>query len=237
MDHFVVDSYEDLSRLAADVVTDQLKVNKDLLLGAATGNTPTGLYAQLARRALQAPDHYSSLRIFKLDEWLGLPMDHPGSCETYIRAHLTQPLGITEDRYFTFQSNPASPEAECRLIQNTLEAQGPIDICILGIGTNGHICFNEPAATLTPHVHVASLAPSSQVHSMVAGSGMQLKSGLTLGMTDIFNARKILLLISGASKHEAIQRLLTQKITTELPASLLWLHPNATCLIDRAACQ
>ena len=235
MNYFVVDNYEDLSRLAAEVVTDQLKVHKDLLLGAATGNSPTGLYAQLADRARKTPELFSSLRVLKLDEWLGLPMDHPGSCETYIRAHLTQPLGVPEDRYFTFDSNPADPDAECRGIQKTLDTQGPIDICVLGIGTNGHICFNEPASALTPHAHVATLAPSSQVHSMVAGSGRQLQSGLTIGVADIFNARKILLLISGVSKREVVQRLLSKKVTTQLPASLLWLHTNAICVMDRAA--
>lgn len=235
MNYFVLENYNDLSRLAAEVVTDQLKVKKDLLLGAATGNTPTGLYAQLAEQARRSTELFSAMRIIKLDEWLGLPMDHPGSCESYIRANLTEPLRTSAGRYLSFESNPDDPQAECGLIQSTLDKHGPIDICVLGIGTNGHICFNEPASVLTPHAHVAALAPSSQTHSMVAGSGMQLNTGLTIGMIDIFNARKILLLISGASKRDVVQRLLSKEITTDLPASLLWLHPHAICLIDRAA--
>ncbi|HTR27630.1 MAG TPA: galactosamine-6-phosphate isomerase [Puia sp.] len=237
MDYFIVDTYEDMSKRAAEIVLGQLNDFPRLLLGAATGNSPTGLYARLADAARQTPAAFDSLRIAKLDEWLGLPMDHPGSCEAYIRAHLLKPLNIAADRYFTFESDPADPEAECRKITRTLETQGPLDICILGIGTNGHIAFNEPAPALTPHAHVAALAKSSQSHSMVAGSGKHLVSGLTVGMADIFNSRQIILLISGTSKREIVRKLMTKEITTGNPASLLWLHPNAICLIDRAAAE
>ena len=235
MNYFILDTYEDISRRAAEVISEQLERKQNLILGAATGNTPTGLYANLVDRARETPALFSSIRVLKLDEWLGLPMDHPGSCESYLRAHLIQPLEVTESRYFTFDSNPADPKAECRLIQDTVDREGPIDICILGIGTNGHICFNEPAPILRPNAHVAALAPSSQTHSMVSGTGTPVKSGLTIGMVDIFRSQTILLLISGASKRGVVQRLLTKDLTTDLPASLLWLHPNAICLIDRAA--
>jgi galactosamine-6-phosphate isomerase len=237
MNHLILDTYDDISGRAAEIVTGQLRLNPSLLLGAATGNSPTGLYARLADAARKSPAAFASLRIMKLDEWLGLPMDHPGSCEAYIQSHLLQPLHIAAARYFTFESDPADPEAECRKITRTLETQGPIDICILGIGTNGHIAFNEPAATLTPHAHVAALAKSSQSHSMVSGSGKHLVSGLTVGMADIFSSRQIILLISGASKREIVRKLMTCAITTDNPASLLWLHPNAICLIDRAAAE
>jgi galactosamine-6-phosphate isomerase len=149
--------------------------------------------------------------------------------------HLLQPPRVSEDRYFTFESNPADAKAECDKINNTLKTQGPIDVCVLGIGTNGHICFNEPAAALTAHAHVATLAKSSQSHSMVASSGTPPTSGLTIGMADIFQSKLILLLVSGASKREIVRKLLSQQVTTEVPASLLWLHPNAICLVDRDA--
>ncbi len=237
MKYFVLDTYEDLSRRAAGIVMDQLTHNPQMLLGAATGNSPSGLYAYLAGVAQKTPEAFSALRVIKLDEWLGLPMDDPGTCETYLRSWLVQPLHLSDDRFLTFHSNPADPGAECRAIMGMLDRHGPMDVCVLGLGLNGHIAFNEPAAFLTPHAHVAPLAKSSQSHSMVAGSGIRPVSGLTLGMADIMASRLILLLISGASKRNIVQRLMSQEITTDIPASLLWLHPNAVCLMDRASYQ
>lgn len=236
MIHHLLDSSEDLSRRAAELVIDELKQKKNLLLGAATGSTPSGLYSRLAEAAETTPGLFSAIRIMKLDEWLGLSMDDPATCETYIRTHLLQPLKISDDRYLTFHSNPISPTAECRAINDMFDTHGPIDVCILGIGVNGHIAFNEPAGSLTPHAHIATLTQSSQHHPMVAGrGGNPPTSGLTLGMTDIFRSRMILLLISGSAKKAITRDLLSQNITTALPASLLWLHPNAICLIDREA--
>lgn len=235
MNYFVLDTYESLSQRAAELVVDQLKVKPALLLGAATGNTPSGLYARLAAKSRENPSTFTALRVLKLDEWLGLPMNHPGTCETYLRTRLIEPLRVGKDRFFTFNSDPADPQAECQNIAHLLDTQGPIDICILGLGMNGHIAFNEPAPSLTPHAHIASLAESSQQHPMVAGSGIHPVSGLTVGMADIMRSRLILLLISGASKREIVRQLLSQRITTALPASLLWVHPNAICLMDHDA--
>jgi galactosamine-6-phosphate isomerase len=171
----------------------------------------------------------------KLDEWHGLPMNDPGTCESYLRTRLLQPLKIGDDRYYTFNSDSGCPKAECKVMQSLLDGQGPIDFCVLGLGTNGHIAFNEPAAALTAHSHVATLARSSQFHPMVAGLGIKPQHGLTLGMADLFQSRMILLLVSGAAKRDIVQNLLSQRITTTLPASLLWLHPNAVCLFDQDA--
>jgi galactosamine-6-phosphate isomerase len=235
MNYFVLDTYDDLSLRAADIFMEQLQVNKNLLLGAATGSTPGGLYTHLAGYARENPPAFSAMRVIKLDEWHGLPMNDPGTCESYLRTRLLQPLKIGDDRYFTFNSVAKDPESECLAMQSMLERHGPIDICVLGLGTNGHIAFNEPAASLTAHSHLAALAQSSQSHEMVAGQSIKPQYGLTLGMADIFQSRMILLLISGTAKREVVQELLLQKITTTLPASLLWLHPNAICLIDRDA--
>ena len=235
MEYFVFDTYEDLRLRAAGIFMAQLEVNKGLLAGAATGSTPTGLYTRLAEIARETPSLFSALRVMKLDEWYGLPMDDPGTCETYLRTRLLEPLNIGDDRYFSFNSNAGDPEAECRAVRTMLELNGPIDLCILGLGMNGHIAFNEPSASLTAHPHLATLARSSQIHPMIADSGQKPEFGLTLGMADIFQSRMILLLISGTAKRDIVQNLLSQRITTALPASLLWLHPNAICLIDRDA--
>ena len=128
-----------------------------------------------------------------------------------------------------------NPEAECERIQQILDQKGPIDICILGIGMNGHIALNEPAPSLHTNCHVAHLSQKSLQHPMIAGDTEKPGYGLTLGMANIFQSRLIILLINGIKKREITQAFLEQKISTELPASLLWLHPNVICLIDREA--
>lgn len=206
-----------------------------MLLGAATGNTPLGLYGCLASYARRDLSTFSALRVMKLDEWLGLPMTDPGTCEYYLRTRLVEPLDIGADRYFCFNSETKEPGAECQGMARLLDRNGPIDVCILGLGVNGHIAFNEPGTDLIPHAHVAPLAESSQSHSMMADHPVKPRFGLTLGMVDILQSRMILLLVSGANKRDIARNLFSQKISTALPASLLWLHANAICLLDRDA--
>ena len=112
-----------------------------------------------------------------------------------------------------------------------LENQGPIDICILGLGRNGHLGFNEPAAVLHPHCHIMDLALQTQQHIMVANVLSKPTKGLTLGMRDILSSKKIVLLVSGKGKEEAMQKLRSAEITSQCPASFLWLHNNVDCLL------
>ncbi|MDR1161857.1 MAG: galactosamine-6-phosphate isomerase [Tannerellaceae bacterium] len=226
-------SYEALSEQAQQLVSDYLLQNPSMLLCTATGASPVGTYEWMVRAAQEDPPAFSRLRIIKLDEWGGLPMTHPGSCESFLQQHLVGPLGLTEDRYISFQSNPSDPVAECERIQQALSEQGPIDICIVGIGMNGHIALNEPAPELWPHCHPAGLADTSLRHPMIAGSSEQPTYGLTLGMADILQAKKIILLACGAGKETVIKDFLKGEISTALPASFLWLHPDVICLIDQ----
>jgi galactosamine-6-phosphate isomerase len=121
-------------------------------------------------------------------------------------------------------------------MQGRLLQTGPIDICMLGIGFNGHIALNEPAESLQPRFHVAELAPTTLNHTMVTAAGKSPTYGLTMGVGDILQSKMILLLISGPSKREIAGRLLSQRgVTSGFPASFLLLHPNTVCLIDRQA--
>ena len=138
-------------------------------------------------------------------------------------------------RNFGFTSNPVNPTEEVARIQKVLEKEQPIDLCILGLGANGHIAFNEPATALRSHCHIAQLSPQSMQHSMAVEMKEKPTYGLTLGMADIMRSKTIVLLITGAHKRAITKAFLSKKITTQLPASLLWLHPNAFCFVDRSA--
>jgi len=236
MEITILDTYEDLSRHAAEVLFRQLEAKKDMLLCAATGNTPTGTYERLAEEYARRPQRFADLRVLKLDEWGGIPLDNPGTCESYLRSHVLTPLKIDPTRYISFESDPADPEEECRRVRARLADAGPVDCCILGIGVNGHIALNEPADWLQPCFHVAQLAPTTLNHTMVTAAGKSPIYGLTMGVGDILQSKMIILLISGPSKREITTRLLSQKgVTPGFPASFLLLHPNTICLVDRQA--
>jgi galactosamine-6-phosphate isomerase len=116
-----------------------------------------------------------------------------------------------------------------------LALNGPIDICILGLGENGHVAMNEPDRELNPGVHVAKLAPTSRRHALLQTLVKKPRYGLTLGVGDILRCRKALLLVSGSHKRRPFSRLLAPRVSTRFPASVLWLHQDATVLCDREA--
>ena len=227
--------YDEMSQRAYESIILDLKENPQQLICTATGNSPTGIYERLAKRFEDDPRCFKELIILKLDEWGGIDSKEPSACESYIQEKLIQPLRIPPKRYVAFDSNPVSPKEECRRIQTEIEQKGPIYICVLGIGQNGHIGFNEPADSLMPYCHMAKLTPESLNHQMINALGEKPSFGLTLGMADILQSRKIVLCITGTNKKEVIQNFLSKKITTGLPASFLWLHPNVECYIDKTA--
>lgn len=229
MDVTRFDSEISLAEATSDHILRAIQQKPDLLLCPATGNTPTLSYQKLVEKAVAVS--LDQLRLFKLDEWGGVQMEHAGTCEMYLQEHLIAPLQISSDRYFSFLSNPTDPEQECERVQGLLEQHGPIDLCILGLGVNGHLAFNEPGEFLQPHCHVAQLTKTSLGHSMAQDMQGTKLYGLTLGMSDILASKEILLLISGASKVEITRRLLEGKISSQLPGSFLWLHPKVRVLV------
>lgn len=231
----VRNTYEAMSRAAADLVCRELGRRPNLLLCASAGGTPTRAYELLAHRFASNPRLFHRMRVLQIDEWLGLKLHHPATCEADLRAKLLKPLGITADRFMGPRTNAANPDAECRRLARWLANHGPIDICLLGLGTNGHVAMNEPADALVPEPHVARLADSSRNHPLLKDVVRKPRHGLTLGMGDILRSRKILLLVNGEAKRAAVSMLLQSPVTTRFPASFLQLHSEATLLCDRDA--
>jgi galactosamine-6-phosphate isomerase len=229
----VYETSEALSRAAAQEIIEAIQRKPDALLCLATGNTPTRTYELLAQAAALAPELFQQVRILKLDEWGGLDMDDPGTSETYMRRLVLGPWRIDDSRYFGFHSNPADATAECARYREWLAKNGPVDVSVLGLGVNGHVALNEPAEALQPFAHVAQLAPTSLHHPMLAG--LRPSYGLSPGIADILSARRILFLVSGATKREPLHRLLQPQIMPQFPGSFLWLHDNAVVMCDREA--
>jgi galactosamine-6-phosphate isomerase len=231
----VTKDYAAMSTAAAGVILEELRHNPALVLCVSAGGSPTGTYEVLAEHYASRPALFRRMRILQIDEWGGLPAHGPGTCLADLEQKVLGPLQIPRERCHLFRSDAADPERECQSAARWLARNGPIDICILGLGLNGHIAMNEPAEALIPHPHAAKLAPRSLHHPMLGKSGPRPRYGLTLGLGDILRSRKILLLVSGTKKRAILKRMLKPRVSPRLPASFLWLHPDAAVICDRAA--
>ena len=223
------DSYDTMSRTAAELFDEAIRDRHDPCVVLATGHSPLGLYRNLvaSRRA------YDHLWVVKLDEWLGLPMDHPSTCEYFLQKEFLGPLGIMPEKYVSFNSQPADANKECARISGQLGQIPVIDLCILGLGKNGHLGLNEPGPRLSPDCHVTHLDKTSREHSMLTQNGVSVTKGVTLGLANILRSKKILLIVTGEGKQTAFDELKKAKVTPELPASFLWLHPEVHVLVNR----
>ena len=208
-------------------MVEAIQKKPDLLLCPAAGNTPIGAYKLLEHYKDQVD--FSKVRVVQLDEWAGIDRDDPSACSRQIREQLIEPLGIST--FIEFASNETGLDS----VKSFLDANGPIDLCILGLGLNGHLGFNEPAPYLHPDVHMTTLSETSKTHDMVKNKARSPEQGMTLGMGTILQSRQILLLVSGDHKKSILEEIKQKKVRTSLPASFLWLHQNVSCWSDRMA--
>lgn len=226
---------DNASRRAADRLTKVWRRKNDLVLGAATGDSPTLTYRYFVEAVRSEGANKSLPRLLKLDEWGGLAMDDPATCESYLQKHLIRPLNLPTDRCVGFRSFTEAPAAECQRIANWIQANGPIDVCILGLGRNGHLAMNEPGADPQANCHVAMLTESTLAHPMLGPARARPAHGLTIGLAEILASREIILLVFGRAKAGPLARLFSARIEREFPASHLWRHKNVCCLADTAA--
>jgi len=231
----VAENYMNGSREAGDYMAKKVRMKSELILCAATGDSPTGAYKVFVSEILSGNKPPEKIHLLKLDEWCGLDMDDPATCEDYLQKTLVRPLQIPATRYVSFESNSRAPLGECQRVQDWLAIHGPIDLCVLGLGLNGHLGFNEPADELIAAPHVAKLTDQSLAHSMLSTARTCPTHGLTLGMRDILASKSILLLVFGASKAKQLKRLVTGGVSSLFPASFLSLHNDVKCICDETA--
>ncbi|GGW44221.1 galactosamine-6-phosphate isomerase [Arenibacter certesii] len=232
--HYCSD-YNEMSQMASDQVIANLREQPKKLLCPTKGASPMGLYKNLVEYHEKESKLFDELTIIKQDEWGGLSASDPNSCETYLKTNLLEPLKISQERFMSFDSSPVDAKKECNRMDNEIQEKGPIDICILGMGKNGHLGFNEPDKHLIPNCHIAELSPTSLMGSMTKTMLHKPNYGLTLGMAHILQSKTIIFLLSGEGKYEATKKLMNKEISTYLPASFLWLHPNVHCYLDKSS--
>jgi glucosamine-6-phosphate isomerase len=179
---------------------------------------------------------FSDARFIGLDEWVGVPPETPGSCRGAMFSRLFKPLGIPFDRVMFFDSIAADQKSECRRMDSWLEAHGPVDLMVLGIGLNGHIGLNEPGSDPGAGCHVVELDHvTKQVMKKYFATKVQVSRGITIGMRQIMQSERVLLLASGQDKADIIAKVFVGEVTPELPASCVRSHKSSSLYVDRAA--
>ena len=227
-----------LAKTLAAQIAHALGDTPGLVFGLPTGRTPIRLYHELGILHARGQADFSQATTFNLDEFLGVGPDHPGSYRAFMEQHLFSRVNVPRARIHILNGAAPDPEAECARYEAEIAAVGGIDLQILGIGTNGHIGFNEPARELAAHSHRVTLKASTR-RSNAALFGGDLASvpteALSMGMATILHARRIVLVATGKSKARCIARVKNGQLSTKLPASFLQLHPNVEILLDEAA--
>ena len=229
-----VENYEALSECAAKIIAETVKRKPDCVLGLATGSTPVGTYGRLAQAYARGEVSFADVHSINLDEYVGLGADDPQSYRYFMNQNLFDKVNINKENTFVPNGMAADAAAECARYDALYERMGGIELQLLGIGRNGHVGFNEPAAALSAPTHVVTLSESTRQAN--SGNFESLDavphSAITLGMGGILKARRILLLASGEAKREAIRKTVYGKVDPQVPASFLQLHPDVTIICD-----
>lgn len=224
--------FEELSRISAEVMVDCVRKKPEAIFCIATGSSPTRAYEIFVELVNKKHINVQKLRILKLDEWWRVSADDLSTCENFIQTKLIKPLNISLQNYISFNSDTSDSDVECSRITKIIQEQGPIDLCILGIGKNGHLGLNEPGSFFIPFPHVVKLDKKTKTHTMLTKTNVTINYGMTIGMADIIASKKVLFLVTGEEKKDSFDIFLKGQVRTDLPASVLWLHPNTLCVFD-----
>ena len=232
----ITKDYEEMSAKAFEIMKGVVKNNPYAVLGLATGTTPLGLYRRMIEDHKEHGTSYAHIRAANLDEYKGLPKDHPQSYAYFMRENLFRHLDIEESNTFIENGMAKDEQAECERYNRVLEEM-PREIQLLGLGSNGHIAFNEPNTPFGSETHVVDLTENTIKDNarLFPDISEVPKKAFTMGIKQIMQAKQILILASGKNKADAVYNMVHGKVTEEVPASVLQLHPNCILIADKEA--
>lgn len=237
MEIIIQSSAEEASLIAARHVARLIREKPAAVLGLATGATPLTLYRELVRMHREEGLDLSAVTTFNLDEYAGLPPEHPASYHAFMQEHLFAHVNIDPARIHIPDGLAGDVPAFCDHYENAIRRAGGIDLQILGIGTDGHIGFNEPSSSLASRTRIKTLTPRTR-RDNVAAFGQSEKVPfhvITMGVGTIMDAREVVLLAFGSKKAAAVAAAAEGPITAMSPASILQMHPVAKCIVDESA--
>lgn len=234
---YAAKDYQDMSRKAANIMSAQIIMKPDAVLGLATGSTPVGMYRQLVEWYNKGDLDFSRISSVNLDEYRGLSGDNEQSYRYFMNTNLFDHVNIDKSRTFVPNGLEEDSDKACADYNEIIRSIGGVDIQLLGIGGNGHIGFNEPGDVFEKETHVVDLTESTiQANSRFFESMDEVpKQAYTMGIKNIMAARKILLVATGAAKAQALYDSLYGPITPNVPASILQLHNDVTVVADEDA--
>ncbi|WP_328536770.1 glucosamine-6-phosphate deaminase [Streptomyces sp. NBC_00344] len=222
----------------AEAMADLLRRKPGALLGVATGSTPLPVYEALTAKVRAKAVDAGRARICQLDEYVGLPAGHPESYRSVVLREVVEPLGLSESSFMGPDGSADDIPAACEAYDRALAAAGGVDLQLLGIGTDGHIGFNEPCSSLASRTRIKTLTEQTRVDNarFFGGDMDQVPHHvITQGIGTILEARHVVLLATGEGKAEAVAQTVEGPVSALVPASALQLHPHATVVVDEAA--
>lgn len=234
---YKVKNYEEMSRKAANIISAQVLLKPDCVLGLATGSTPVGAYKQLIEWHKKGDLDFSQVKTVNLDEYKGLSPDNDQSYRYFMNKNLFSGINIPMENTHVPNGAEADSQAACSAYNAIIRELGGIDLQLLGIGHDGHIGFNEPDSVFPAETHCVDLTPLTiEANKRFFEKAEDVpRQAYTMGIKNIMLARKILIVVSGADKAEILAKAVEGPITPQVPASVLQLHPDVTLVADEAA--
>lgn len=232
-----VKDYAQMSRAAANIISAQVILKPDCVLGLATGSSPVGAYQQLIKWYQKGDLDFARVTTVNLDEYMGLAPDHPQSYHFFMHDNFFDHIDIDPTHINIPDGTAADMEAECARYDATLRSVGPIDMQLLGLGNNGHIGFNEPSDVFAKGTHVVSLSDSTRKANQRFFPSLDAvpAAAVSMGIFDIIQAKKVLMVASGKAKAQAIKEAFFGPVTPQVPASILQFHQDFTLVADEEA--
>lgn len=233
----IAKDYDELSKKAANLLASQITLKPNSVLGLATGSTPMGAYSELIRIYEEGDISFAEVVTFNLDEYYDLDKENEQSYYHFMMENLFKYVNINRNNIYIPDGRAKDIQNECIEYERKIKQAGGIDLQLLGIGRNGHIGFNEPDVKFEAQTHLVTLDEDTIEANSRFFTAMEdvPRRAISMGIKTIMHSRKIILLASGEEKAETINNMINGKITPELPASVLQLHPDVVVLLDEKA--
>lgn len=233
----ITKDYDEMSKVAANIIAAQMTLKPNSVLGFATGSSPIGTYAELIKKNQAGDIDFSTITTVNLDEYKDLPITHDQSYYYFMNDYLFNHVNINKDNTNLPNGNAEDPDAECARYEALIKELGGIDMQLLGLGHNGHVGFNEPGDCFQKNTYCVTLTERTidANKRFFESADAVPRQAITMGVGTIMAAKKLVLVVSGADKADALQKCLQGPITPSVPGSVLQLHPDVTVVCDEAA--
>lgn len=231
----VANNEAEFDTTAASRIVNAICARPRSVIGLSTGRTTFNIHRAVCDMHAEVDFDVSQVTFFGLDEVTNVPRDYAGACYTMLRNEIIDPLGIPEERFLMLPVKSADFAADCRDFTDEIKRRGGIDLLILGLGENGHLGFNQPGSSLNGTAGLASMDPvlEARIRRETATPDDVQLGGVTLGLLDIMHARRIVLVAKGRNKRAIVKQMLEGDISSDVPATVLQLHPDCEFLLDR----